>query len=79
MKKLRPREVERLSKVTQVVRGRAMAQTQGGYVQSQLSYLLATPFKMLVAFAGEECTFLGPLSTQELSSIQIHQILECLL
>lgn len=56
-----------------------MAQTQGGYVQSQLSYLLATPFKMLVAFAGEECTFLGPLSTQELSSIQIHQILECLL
>ena len=62
-----------------MVRGRAMAQTQGGWVQSQLSYLLATPFKMLVACAGGECTFLGPLSTQELSSIQIHQVLEYLL
>ena len=56
-----------------------MAHTQGGCVQRQLPYLLATPFKMLVACAGGECTFLGPLSTQELSSIQIHQILECLL
>ena len=56
-----------------------MAQTQGGWLQSQLSYLLATPFKMLLACAGGEYTFLGPLSTQELSSIQIHQILEYLL
>ena len=53
MKKLRPREVKRLSRVTLVVRGRATAQTQGGWVQSQLSYFLAIPFKMFIACAGE--------------------------